>query len=396
MFRCDSCSASFTKRYALFRHRQSHGHLQKESDYAGESQDSILLNLDGFRNDIGSLLFSDNDNSQSQIADEHGVHDNHYLQREDFSDPSALSEQNESLQSEQNEEEFQQSAFPEFQDPPFVQTNEWFPFDNKTDFLLSALLTHPDRPSKRFFQYLWEILGCIGFHLPSLEKLQNIISKLPGKLDLQKGRTPSGALFSFISPSALVSQLFATKFIREQMLLYPESSETCDCIALAGKISNDFKLQTPMINLHGQRIFQNDIVELNRNGNRYHFLVRAFSLRQNVFHLRGFVVDLFEETVDSRELLEVSTADFDIELLQNRPRIRSVISGPDEQQLDLADLQKQHHLKEKSCAQNLDIFAVHFTLFSDDTSANKSKKWNKVDVVYLRLCSNICKFLEKC
>lgn len=176
------------------------------------------------------------------------------------------------------------------------------------------------------------------------------------------------------------------------MLLYPESSDACDCIALAGKISNDFELQTPMINLHGQRIFQNDIVELSRNEYRYHFLVRAFTLRRNVFHLKGFVVHLFESTIDLRALIEISTADFDIELLHTRPTLKNVIPHRDQQHLNVKDLQKEHHLKGRSIAENLDVFAVHFTLFSDDTSANKSKKWNKVDVVYLRLCSNISKY----
>lgn len=124
MFRCESCNESFAKQYDLFRHRQSRGHIQKESEHAALSQDDLLLNLDVCRNDIGSSVHC----VLSAEAHKLEINENHV--HNDFSDSvPAISGQN-----EQNEDEFQHSEFPDFQEPPLYERKEWFPFDNQAEF----------------------------------------------------------------------------------------------------------------------------------------------------------------------------------------------------------------------------------------------------------------------
>lgn len=102
-----------------------------------------------------------------------------------------------------------------------------------------------------------------------------------------------------------------------------------------------------------------------------------------------------ESYLDVSEYINISTDDsiHNISVIQEIFYIRKIINGPSmskklEDEL-CETLAAPFHLKERCLSENLDIFAVPFTLFSDDTSANKSKKWKKVDVVYLRLSSKI-------
>jgi hypothetical protein len=146
------------------------------------------------------------------------------------------------------------------------------------------------------------------------------------------------------------------------------------------------------------RIFRNDIVRITNqcSGTTSHLLVRGFFVRHDIYFLKGFAFSYPEGTVDLNLLLQISTLEYDVQVLQEM-QINGLISAenllPTTEREIINTLQTQHQLKERSIREGLDVFAVHFTLFSDDTSANISKKWNKVDVVYLRLGSRISFFL---
>jgi hypothetical protein len=315
---------------------------------------------------------------------------------------------------EDQEEKAQRSEFGDLRDREsdfhaFPCTNEsssdanvWFPFKDKTEVILSTLLSHPDRPSKGFLEYLWKIMKLIGVHLPSLKNLQKSLSKISSKLKIEESITESGSIFYYIPPSNILSQLFSTIRIREKMLLYPDSGKTLNCISQGGKIFDNFELQTPMLNLNGMRIFQNDIIQITNRCSeaKGHVLVRGFFMRSDIYFLKGFSFSESDGIVDLTNLIELSTVEYDFEVLQERLQIRGLVS---EQEVDrnmewkiIDALQAQHPLKERSVREGLDVFAVHFTLFSDDTSANKSKKWNKVDVVYLRLSSKTNSIFAVC
>jgi hypothetical protein len=111
-----------------------------------------------------------------------------------------------------------------------------------------------------------------------------------------------------------------------------------------------------------------------------------FVFQEKVFHLKRYPFHLEVFTVDARKLIEVPTQEFYIRVLQTLPSVENIVLNPEETSvISKSDLLKQHLLKERSISENNDIFSVQFTMFSDDTSANMSQKWNKVDVVYLRL-----------
>jgi hypothetical protein len=113
----------------------------------------------------------------------------------------------------------------------------WFPFSSKQELVLSALLSHPDRPSKGFLKFLWEIFFCLGLHnLPSLKKIEKLISELPNNIKTKE--------------AIAIGQLFSIPEIRCKMELYvndEESFESFSCIAQAEKRKSErisiFKLR---------------------------------------------------------------------------------------------------------------------------------------------------------
>jgi hypothetical protein len=229
--------------------------------------------------------------------------------------------------------------------------------------------------------------------------LQDIISKFPGKIPVTQAATTSGSIFSYISPSALISNLFASSAIREKMRLYPENADAgsiITCISQGRKVSENFELQTPMLNVHGKRIFQNDLIEVTVESHHekciFYLIVKGFFLKDGKFHLSGFKCDVSNFTVDATELIDVLVDAVEIEVIELKSplRINFITVNADEERFKdyiIQSMERQHPLKARSKAEDIDVFHVHFTLFSDDTSANVSKKWNKVDVMYLRLAS---------
>jgi hypothetical protein len=276
--------------------------------------------------------------------------------------------------------------------------SEWFPFKNKTEMFLAALVAYPCRPSKSFLQYLWFILRCLGIEdLTPLEKVEELLSTLPNLLKPMKAVTAStNSVFYYIPPSLLLSQLFSTPRLRELMQLYPNDDlEVYASLNQSGKVNGSVHLQTPMLNLMGTRIFHHDLVKIVHDsaGNFSFVLVRGFLLKNNVYHVKGYEYNWRTKCLDIRKMITLPAVSGRIKVHELKFQIEQLLVSPDQNiednQVDdiCKSFETPHYLKERSQNEDLDVFTIPFTLFSDDTSANASKKWNKVDVIYLKLAS---------
>jgi hypothetical protein len=86
-----------------------------------------------------------------------------------------------------------------------------------------------------------------------------------------------------------------------------------------------------MINLKGIRIFQHDLVRIQR-GIEYdiHILVRGFIRINGNVNIRGYRFLLNESYLDVSEYINISTDDLihNISVIQERFYIRKIINGP--------------------------------------------------------------------
>lgn len=386
MYSCDVCTKAFARSWELLRHLQTTRHLEKQQ--AHTTKNGIPTNIGMASEDFhGSVSNNSNDSKHSQVKDADSdsmdelSHHSNSCDEESSDFPIDLPYEIEQADCEDSlycDWESDLKQFPDYQD-----SNSWFPFSSKNELILATLLSYPERPSKGFLSFLWKMMKCLGVRdLPSLHQLQKKVDSLPAQFVTEEAETPSGSIFHYIRPSSIIASLFSTPEIRKSMMLYPNHSlETFTCI-FQGKKMDNFDLQTPMINLGGLRIFQNDLVKVFlKNGSFFHFIVRGFFYREGSLHLKSFLYCLRSRTVDASTYVEICTDAHIVEVIEEPIGIiRKVSPQKDDLQLQL---NRYHPLRN----QNVDVFNIPFTFFSDDTSANISKKWNKVDVVYLRLCS---------
>jgi hypothetical protein len=301
VFWCGLCYSNFASSFNLKRHLDSKKHLdrehayilRKEIDAQKDARDALLDEMDEreMRCDYDDDVLK---HDQNQICQDDEVkHDENQVCPNDY--PSENEDDSMKDDSSASETDFSESSYDTLSESdeehddddefcyPNVQfpsaQSEWFPFSNKQELVLSALLSHPDRPSKGFLKFLWGIFFCLGLNnLPSLKKIEKIISQLPNSIKTKEAITQeSNSVFHYIPPSALIGQLFSIPEIRRKIELYvndDESLENLSCIAQADKIRENFDLQTPMINLKGIRMI---LVRFQR-GIEYdiHILVRGF------------------------------------------------------------------------------------------------------------------------
>jgi hypothetical protein len=257
-------------------------------------------------------LYSNGENDNLNEGDADEIDSNANGQPEDSNDEDVL---NEVATDEDDSKEPLQYPMPDFD----INMNAFFPFANKIDAVLSTLLSYPDRPSKRFLEHLWKILKLLGIRdLPSLKHLQKIISNLPNKIKPMRTITPSGAVFHYVSPSALIASLFATPRIRKRMILYPDDDVHADmkCLVQGSKVKDDIELQTPMININGIRCFVNDFIGVRVDDSMSHFIVRGFFSRNRVLFIRTFSFCTESGTVDATSFFDISTLDHEVNLCQ--------------------------------------------------------------------------------
>jgi hypothetical protein len=319
---CGYCCVSFSSSFNFQRHLQCGKHLDRERAAAIMDKTRALndAHLEQGSNNVHDRIIASVSDYEKEPQDDMSVDSpdaNRDLPDSDgdsFSDYEINSD--DSLSDWEPTRDEQEAPTSHKYSLPFsfsAPESEWFPFSSKEELLLAALLSYPDRPSKGFLEFLWGIFFSLGLHnLPSLQKVEKILCELPNHIKTREAITlESNSVFHYIPPSGLIAQLFSVPEVRTAMDLYvndDESNEILSCLARAEKITDNFYLQTPMINLNGMRIFQHDLVRFQRvDDYDFHLLVRGFIRVNGKMHIRGYRFLINDSFLDVSKYMNIST-----------------------------------------------------------------------------------------
>lgn len=282
---------------------------------------------------------------------------------------------------------------------------DFSPFPNKLFALLFFLLHGPRPLGQTSISFVWFILREHGSMPPSISQVKNF--RLPGYNDISRSVSPNGIPFYHIKMSTILSQCLGTPKIASTVVRYPVSASSYfKEIYHGNRWNNEERFFTPMIRLNsGLDVYLRDFISFQHSQlGITHGVVTKFFQKESCSDV-FFEVDLLLDASQFKYMVPDSTVYYlpentwilfgksvhcvtSIHSVQPTPAgiVKWNSSDGTFQRFSCEEISafvSPHQLKEKAACRR--IVMVPLILFSDDTSGNKSKKWNKFECWYLLL-----------
>lgn len=320
--------------------------------------------------------------------------------------------------------------------------SDWYPFPNEQFFWLYQLCNMPRHPiSTEFQKHLWFILQKLGLkNLPTISSIRKFgLRKLPTP-KVTKYNEDTDQEFSMISPTDIVRREIAKPYIRKMLSFYPiDTVDSFKSIAQGSKWRTSLHYQAPMATSQGINYFVGDYVYIAKGDLDGLLSVAYVSMDPGNFsgiceYRIGRISRFYAAVVDNKTNLYVtldavvtSMSVIQLRQFQNlSSRLTDLIldltkpfSVPVTQLISLVTLQnllepaaqlklwnlagfinwnglsifsnvaesfpftESHPTKKLS--HDCRVLVVPVILFSDETSGNRSKKWNHHESWYMKL-----------
>ncbi|KAJ6597904.1 hypothetical protein B0H10DRAFT_2231849 [Mycena sp. CBHHK59/15] len=183
--------------------------------------------------------------------------------------------------------------------------NTYFPYPNKTIFLLNILDNMPQLHVSNSLMriFLWILREAGDKDVPSLDRLRQVQKGIRAEYGIPSipCKSPLGNVFFINDPRAIIAQDWANPAVRAQMHVYPEIPEY--------GVNMDLDFLSPMYDAGSARYYVNDLTRL-KNGN-FVVPVRWLIYRGKV-HADAFVVVIDEAgnaTIDDSKTTIIAAAD---------------------------------------------------------------------------------------
>ncbi|XP_070575716.1 uncharacterized protein [Ptychodera flava] len=393
---CEICVKDFDTSRNLIRHKKTVSHEREKRCLLLENADRQVTN---------KRLCPDSDNSTYKEIEytvslanfeESAMHiqivkDGELTNDDDFITDD-LCEDEELTEQEVCEEDIASTCPEEYENP-------WYPFPDEHYAELSCLVNAPKPLGDANLQYIFHLLRKRDPSTPSLFKVREVCSKLPGRMEVNTFADTEGKEFTSLSVINIIRQRMAIPSIASKLARYPQRSSSGIIREMyqSKKWILDRRYHTPMVSEHGIDFFVKE------------FVWAKYECKKII----GYLSSIFTEAspTDSTypetyaELIICRLHDEKLCFTTNTVKVAtsdliSQYDGP--MNTDLvgwkitkdSTIVKLSHDKSKSlCEDNIlrknakgkKVVSVPVVLFSDDVGGSSTHKWNAFSVWCLML-----------
>ncbi|KAJ7195190.1 hypothetical protein GGX14DRAFT_537297 [Mycena pura] len=259
--------------------------------------------------------------------------------------------------------------------------NPWFPYPNKTTFLLNIVDNMPRlRVSNSLMRvFLWILQESGAKNVPSFDRLRKVQKQIREEYGIPNipCKSAFGNIFYMNDPRAIIAQDWANPAVRAQIRVYPEIPE--DGVvreiwhAMKWRKDMDLDALSPMYDAGNQHYYVNELARF-KNGD-FVIPVRWLTFRGKV-HADAFAVrmqDGFATIDDSKTVLiaadNLGSNYFDLEQSSSIPKWSA-------QTWESGRVEIMPNPK-REIAGGDPLYVSFVDFFGDDVSGNRSKSWNK-------------------
>lgn len=270
---------------------------------------------------------------------------------------------------------------------------EYYPFESKVHALLFTLLHIPSTPvSKKFAKFLWFVFQQLGVHVPSLNSILKCEKLWRPAVIKSRGRA-SKSIYYRINVSEIVQMELANPQVSSLLWKLPPqcTANTLSSVWQAAKWRTSSTFHTPVINANNRHYWIHDFVHF-QNSVLYIsefyvnelgvLLVKAYScirLPDQPPHCI-FIDFTFHLTIKAHDLGPIANIQpvgyIELQSFETPTIVWNL-------ERNGYNLLSPHLLKARSIGRK--VVNIPLILFSDETSANQSKKWNLFEVWYAKL-----------
>ncbi|KAJ7117557.1 hypothetical protein C8R44DRAFT_563633, partial [Mycena epipterygia] len=260
--------------------------------------------------------------------------------------------------------------------------NEYFPYPNKTTFLLNILDNLPRlRVSSSLMRvFLWMLREIGAKDVPSFDRLRQVQKQIRDEYGIPSipCKSPLGNVFFINDPRTIIAQDWANPAVRAQMHVYPEIPD--DGVvreiwhALKWRKTMDLDVLSPMYDAGIAHYYVNELARL-KNGN-FVVPIRWLMYRGKV-HADAFVVSINEighATIDDSKTVIIAAADLSENYLDLEDK--KLIPQWSVETTNTGRVERMPNPK-REIAGGDPLYVTLVDFFGDDVSGNRSKSWNK-------------------
>ncbi|KAJ7362661.1 hypothetical protein DFH08DRAFT_1025021 [Mycena albidolilacea] len=260
--------------------------------------------------------------------------------------------------------------------------NTYFPYPNKTIFLLNILDNMPRlRVSSSLMRvFLWMLRESGAKDVPSFDRLRQVQKEIRAEYGVPSipCKSPLGNVFFINDPRTIIAQDWANPAVRAQMHVYPEIPD--DGVvreiwhALKWRKNMDLDVLSPMYDAGTAHYYVNELARL-KNGD-FVVPIRWLMYREKV-HADAFVVSFNETghaTIDDSKTVIITAS----ELSENYLDLQDKKLIPHwSAETENSDYIARMPNPKREIAGGDPLYVTLVDFFGDDVSGNRSKSWNK-------------------
>ncbi|KAJ6548493.1 hypothetical protein B0H19DRAFT_1265321 [Mycena capillaripes] len=278
--------------------------------------------------------------------------------------------------------------------------NAYFPYPNKTTFLLNILDNMPRlRVSSSLMRvFLWMLRESGAKDVPSFDRLRQVQKEIRAEYGIPSipCKSPLGNVFFINDPRTIIAQDWANPTVRAQMHVYPEIPD--DGVvreiwhALKWRKNMDLDVLSPMYDAGTAHYYVNELTRL-KNGD-FVVPVRWLMYRGKV-HADAFVVLVNETghaTIDDSKTIIITAADFSENYLDLEDK--KLIPKWSAETKNSGYIARMPNPK-REIAGGDPLYVTLVDFFGDDVSGNRSKSWNKHLNAYMTNRTLLRKLLQQ-
>uniref|UniRef100_A0A1X7UVS3 C2H2-type domain-containing protein n=1 Tax=Amphimedon queenslandica TaxID=400682 RepID=A0A1X7UVS3_AMPQE len=283
-------------------------------------------------------------------------------------------------------------------------TGDYYPFPSEI-YALLYMLVHSPRPfGESNLKFILYVCKKLNPFLPSLDDLKKF--SLPGFVPPSKHCSVNGIDFYVNLPSTFIRNCFANPVIASKIIRHPvKAKEYIKEIYYAKKWHNDF--HCPMIMSPIGHVFENDFIKFSHSvsGETLGKVLKFYDKEgeDGTFMTVELLLKIEQVWIFFPGFTLLNEPDSDVYFICQQCEVNSG-------NIEYVNFVEEHPLKVR--AAGLPVVVAPVYIYSDDTSGNRSKKWNKFDIwcislaclpldsshdisnIYFMCCSNRCDALQ--
>ncbi|KAI9144020.1 hypothetical protein BKA69DRAFT_1036375 [Paraphysoderma sedebokerense] len=295
------------------------------------------------------------------------------------------------------------------QNEPETNANPFYPFPSRNHMLLHIMLFGGQYVLPRsFLKFLWWLFGQFGVQdLPTLSQVTDFAKKMPRPRTVRI--VDAGCVFFVNSLSDIIQMQMANPNVASKISRYPEDTiVNIELLCQSQKWRSNPIYMTPMIRLNNRDFFVGDLVLINEEKlgliheiyykNTYLHVKLRIALRHNdpprLYHMhpKELVLTSFYEELRINRIIPLTIHRNLEDINPNLPHqeqqyhffLRRTVPENEFIARELIEtICEGSELKRKANGKR--VVNVPLMLWSDETSGNTTKKWNKYESVFVVL-----------